>query len=121
LTKHVREVSQRQKKAIKILNTKIPTDPYKTAIIPVGIPYSLQKPKNPYRRDFSLRVATLARTTACTPINKSHEKVKLLKSGKRSDACLRRFHVVTSFDPGLEDPRYQSRVKKMDVKAFCIV
>jgi len=29
------------------------------AIFPVGIPYSLQKPKNPYRRDFSLQVATL--------------------------------------------------------------
>ena len=27
--------------------------------LPVGIPYSLQKPKNPYRGDFSLRVATL--------------------------------------------------------------
>jgi len=31
-------------KAIKILNTKIPTDPYKMAIFAVGIPYSLQKP-----------------------------------------------------------------------------
>jgi len=29
------------------------------AIFPAGIPYSLQKPKNPYCRDFSLRVATL--------------------------------------------------------------
>ena len=27
--------------------------------LPVGIPYSLQKPKNPYRGDFSLRVTTL--------------------------------------------------------------
>ena len=51
---------KRRKKAIKILNTKILTDPHKTAIFPVGIPYSLQKLKNPYRRDFSLRVATLA-------------------------------------------------------------
>ena len=50
---------KRRNKAIKILNTKIPTDPYKIAIFPVGIPYSLQKPKNPYRRDFSPRVATL--------------------------------------------------------------
>jgi len=46
-------------KAIKILNTKIPTDIYKMAIFPVGIPYSLQKPKNSYCRDFSLRAATL--------------------------------------------------------------
>ena len=29
------------------------------AIFPVGIPYSRQKPKNPYRWGFSLRVATL--------------------------------------------------------------
>jgi len=29
------------------------------AIFPVRIPYSLQKPKNTYPRDFSLRVATL--------------------------------------------------------------
>ena len=29
-------------------------------IFPVRIPYFLRKPKNPYRRDFSLRVATLA-------------------------------------------------------------
>jgi len=48
-------------KAIKILNTKISTDPYKIAIFPVGIPFSLQKPKNPYCRNFSLRVATLLR------------------------------------------------------------
>jgi len=34
------------------------------AIFPVGIPYSLQKPKNPYCRDFSLRVATLVRRRA---------------------------------------------------------
>jgi len=34
-------------KAIKILNTKIPTNPCKIAIFPVGIPYSLQKPKIP--------------------------------------------------------------------------
>jgi len=46
-------------KVIKNLNTKIPTDPYKMSILPVGIPYSLQKPINPYCRDFSLRVATL--------------------------------------------------------------
>jgi len=50
-------------KATKILNTKIPINPYKIAIFLVGIPYSLQKPKNPYCRDFSLRVATLV---ACT-------------------------------------------------------
>jgi len=36
------------------------------AIFPVGILYSLQKPKNPYRRDFSLRVATLAATGKLT-------------------------------------------------------
>jgi len=29
------------------------------ATFTVGIPYSPQKPKNPYCRDFSLRVATL--------------------------------------------------------------
>jgi len=46
---------KRRNKTIKILNTKIPTDPCKMAIFP----YSLQKPKNPYRRDFSLRVASL--------------------------------------------------------------
>jgi len=46
LTKHVREVSQAngRNRAINILNTKIPTDPYKMAIFPAGIPYSLQKP-----------------------------------------------------------------------------
>jgi len=31
------------------------------AIFPVRIPYSLQKPKNLYRRDFSPQVATLLR------------------------------------------------------------
>jgi len=42
-------------KAIKLLNTKkIPTDPYKMAIFPVGIPYPLQKPKNPYCRDIAI-------------------------------------------------------------------
>jgi len=46
-------------KAIKILNVKIPTDPYKMAIFPIGNLYSLQKPKNIYCRNFSLRVATL--------------------------------------------------------------
>jgi len=61
LTKHVLDLKYHKcrNKAIKILNTKIPTDPYKMAVFPVGIPYSLQKPKNPYRRDFSLRVAAL--------------------------------------------------------------
>jgi len=34
---------KRRKKRIKILNTKIPTDTYKMAIFPVGIPYYLQK------------------------------------------------------------------------------
>ena len=32
---------------------KIPTDPWKMAIFPLGIPYSLQKPKNRNSRDFS--------------------------------------------------------------------
>jgi len=54
------EYHKGRNKAIKILNTKIPTDPYKIAIFPVKIPYSLQKSKNPYRVDFSLRVATLS-------------------------------------------------------------
>jgi len=36
--------------------------------------------------------------TASAPIYKSHKKMKLLKSRKRSDA-LRRFHVMNSFDP----------------------
>ena len=48
-------------KAKKILNTKIPTNPYKIATFSVGIPYSLQKPKNPYCKDFSLCAATLTR------------------------------------------------------------
>jgi len=57
-------------KTIKILNTKIPTNPHKIAIFPVGIPYTLQKPKNPYCRhpycrDFSLRVATLSLHQCC--------------------------------------------------------
>jgi len=30
------------------------------AIFPVEIPYSLQKPKNPYRRNFSVQVAKLS-------------------------------------------------------------
>jgi len=33
------------------------------------------------------------------------QKMQLLKRGKRSDACLRRFHVVTAFDSGLPDAR----------------
>jgi len=37
------------------------------AISPVGIPYSLQKPKNPYCRDVSLRVATLDRYKRAFP------------------------------------------------------
>jgi len=43
LTKHIRGVSQTKgkNKAIKNLNTKIPTDPYKIAIIPVRITYPL--------------------------------------------------------------------------------
>ena len=32
-------------KATKILNTKFPTNPFKIAIFPVGIPYSLQMPE----------------------------------------------------------------------------
>jgi len=61
LTKHVREVSQTKgrNKAIKTLNTKISTDPYKMAIFPVGITYSLQKPKTPYCGNFSLQVAAI--------------------------------------------------------------
>ena len=68
LMKHVRVATLSQllplgrHKAIKILNTKIPANPYKMAIFPVEIPYSQQMPENPYRaysRDFSLRVATL--------------------------------------------------------------
>jgi len=39
-------------KAIKILNTKIPTDPYKMAIFPIGNLLFLQKPKNIYCRIF---------------------------------------------------------------------
>ena len=35
------------------------------AIFPVGIPYFLQKLKNPYRGDFSLRVATLDTQQQC--------------------------------------------------------
>jgi len=35
--------------------------------------------------------------TASARFNMSHMKVKLLKLGKRSDACLRRYHVVTAF------------------------
>ena len=58
-----------RKKAIKDLNSKIPTDPYKRAIFPVGIPYSLQNPKNPYRRYFSLRVATVGTTAGNTACN----------------------------------------------------
>ena len=46
-------------KAIKLLNTKIPTNPHKIALFHVGITYSLKKTKNPYCRDFSRRVATL--------------------------------------------------------------
>jgi len=38
LTKHVRQVSQRWKQSDKILHTKIPTNPFKKAIFPVGIP-----------------------------------------------------------------------------------
>jgi len=54
LTTHVLDLKyhKRRNKTIQILNTKIPTDPYKMVIFPVGIPYSLQKPKNPYRWDF---------------------------------------------------------------------
>jgi len=39
------------------------------------------------------------------------QKMKLLKRGKRFDACLRRFHVVTAFDSGLPDPRKQSNIQ----------
>jgi len=46
-------------KAIKILNTKISTNPYKIAIFPVGFHYTLQKHDNPYCREFSIREATL--------------------------------------------------------------
>jgi len=51
LTKHVREVSQRLKQSDKNSEHK---NPYKMAIFPVGIPYSLQKPKNPYCRDIAI-------------------------------------------------------------------
>jgi len=33
------------------------------------------------------------------------QKKKLLRRGKRCDACSRRFHVVTAFESGLSDPR----------------
>jgi len=36
---------KRRNKVKKILNTKIPANPYKIAIFLIGIPYSLQKPK----------------------------------------------------------------------------
>jgi len=39
-----------------------------------------------------------ARMTASAPTNMSHKNMKLLKRGKRSNACLRRYHVVTTFD-----------------------
>jgi len=51
LTKHVREVSQRLKQSDKNSEHK---NPYKMAIFPVGIPYSLQKPKNSYCRDIAI-------------------------------------------------------------------
>ena len=73
LTTHVLDLKYHKcrNKAIQILNTKIPTDPYKMAIFPVGIPYSLQKPKNPYRRDFSPRVATLHQGKVTTTFSSS--------------------------------------------------
>jgi len=36
--------------------------------------------------------------TASAPFNISHKNMKLLKRGKRSYACLRRYNVVTAFD-----------------------
>jgi len=89
---------KRINKAIKILNTKIPTDPYKMAIFPVGILYSLQKSKNPYRRDFSLQVATLAKVV-CQPglpdqlfangpnlVQKEPKKSQILRHGTKKRA-----------------------------------
>ena len=46
----------------------------------------------------------LAKMTARAPIYKS-QKMKPMKRGKRSDACLRRFHVVTAFDSDLPNSR----------------
>jgi len=43
-------------------------------------------------------------TPAC-----ANENIKLLKRGKRANARLRRYHVVTSFDLGLINPRKYPR------------
>ena len=43
--------------------------------------------------------------TASAPIYKSHKKMRLLKSWKLADARLRSFTRLSSFDPGLPDPR----------------
>jgi len=56
---------KRRNKAIKIINTKIPTDPYKMAIFPVGTPYKSLKIPNvgifPYEwQHWALHTATLA-------------------------------------------------------------
>ena len=53
-----------------------------------------------------------ARTTARAPTDRSHKTMKLLKRGKRANARFRRYHVVTSFDLGLINPRKYSIVKK---------
>jgi len=44
-------------------------------------------------------------TTARPPTNWSHKNMKLLKRGKRANARLRRYYVVTSFDLGLTNPQ----------------
>jgi len=53
---HVRKYHKGRKKSDERSKQE---NPYKMTIFSVGIPYSLQKPKNPCCRDFSLRVATL--------------------------------------------------------------
>ena len=61
----------------KILNMKIPTDPYKLAIFPVGIPYSLQKPKNPYKCKEELEAFDNA-------VKSNTEKISNVSFGKES-------------------------------------
>jgi len=72
-------------KAIKILITKIPTYPYKMEIFPAGIPYSLQKPKNTFCRDFSLRVVSLSIL---------HARVANLSSPKKARSCPKKSQIV---------------------------
>jgi len=86
---------KRRNKAIKILNTTIPTDPYKMAIFPGGIPYTLQNSKNPYCRYFSLRVATLrwkeAQTVTASlrnfPLTWRNTQIQMYWLWKRLESC----------------------------------